>query len=382
MRPKLTTFLTAMAVVNSAIAQPLFLVHKPACTEVIINVLAPDVFDSYHWDFGNGETAETRIPPTVEYPNVGNYTISLTVQSATPFRIVESIEVINYHPDLWDDDKIFCDDNKPDLFLAFTNLNDYIARTIEIEDAPLPSEYNLDGLLTMNVFPINAWDADGFWCGANDFLGSVTVPANSTGGAFSNPAYQLNLMVHTKLVNSATWSQFFYISDTLPDKPEISCVNDVLVSSYPSQNRWLDANQDEIPGAYAQAYNPVTEGYYYVKYTGGGCDVISEPVYFVPGSCIVTATDVPGEAQKPLKIYPNPTDGPLYIQFPASSIPLNTVCRLAGTDGRVVTDIPFTNAGKGILRVDLSGHEAGVWVIHIISPEGTYAHKVALLNAR
>ncbi|MBK8194611.1 MAG: T9SS type A sorting domain-containing protein [Lewinellaceae bacterium] len=382
MKSKWINLIPALLLCHCAIAQPLFLVPQPTCTEVQVNVLAPNIFDSYLWDFGNGETANIYQPPAIAYATTGNKTISLTVSAATPFRVVEAIQVTQYHPDSWNDNGLFCSDYKPDLYLVFTDLAGYVARSYEIEDAPLSSTFAIDGMLTQASFPIKAWDADGIWCGANDFLGSVAVPANSTGGTFSNAAYQLTLVVKTKLVTSATWTQTFFISDTLPDKPEISCTNDILVSSYSGSNRWLDANLNEIPGAINQAFNPTLEGFYSVKYIGSACHVIYDPVYFVPGSCIVTATNTPGEEQQSLKVYPNPASGPINVQLPAGSSDDISACRLFSIDGRLSADVPYTRSGDGLLRVDLSGRQPGVWVLQLATKSGVYTQKVILVNGK
>lgn len=72
-----------LAIVQKSSAQPLFYLPEgqSPCPgkDVQINMLVPDIFDSYTWDLGNGITHQGYQPPVVSYEQQGTYTLSLTV---------------------------------------------------------------------------------------------------------------------------------------------------------------------------------------------------------------------------------------------------------------------------------------------------------------
>ncbi len=139
-------------------AQPLFKVPKPTCQSVPVVLNTPDVYATYYWDFGNGQTATTYLPPIPYYNTPGEYTISLTVTSPTPLRVLDSVIVLNHDPSSWNDGSTFCDDERPDLFLeylAFTTLSPYWVRTATIQNATLPARFGIKGLPLRESFPLS-----------------------------------------------------------------------------------------------------------------------------------------------------------------------------------------------------------------------------------
>jgi len=356
-------------------AQPLFRIPKPSCqnADLTIDVLAPEGFQSYHWDFGNGKTATTRVPPPQRYDTPGEKTVKLTVTAATAFRIIESITVIQ-HNSSWNDPGLFCfDEPGPDMYLEFLSkatFSTYWIRTIKKGNAVLPAEYLTDGILIQKEFPITVWDEDdGLWCGLSDYLGGITYPANSTGGDFSNPSEGLILRIKTKLTTSATYSQIFTVSET--PAPVITCRNDSLLSNYNTigiNNQWLNAQQQNIAGATASAYKPTVTGVYYLKTSIGVCSSISTPIQYQPGGCTV-GTEEP--IVQLLKIVPNPASNRLFVLLPGFLQGGLAHCRIFNLQGMLMAnaEYPARQGGQG-LEFDVQNWPSGGYTIQVATSSG------------
>ncbi len=369
-------FLIACCMVAAAEAQPLFQVPKPTCQSVPIDVIIPNIFATYHWDFGNGTTADTYAPPIVQYATPGNYTISLTVTSATPFRVIDSVIVTQIHPNSWVGGGFCLGEGSPDLFLeylSYTANSPYWVRTPVQDEVLPPVFYGLSGLITHQQFPLTVWDKDdGFWCGASDFLGQINVPANTTGGQFSDTGNQLKLLIKTKMVTSTTFSQSFPVNET-PAPPTITCANDSLYSSYSSSNVWLASNQTTILG-FGQSYHPTASGTYYVKYNDANCPSISDAFHYMPGCSAVATEEIAGESS--LLIFPNPTSGLFEIALPVAGKNRTWTCRISDIQGKVIDQITPVPTENGTLQMNVSLLPSGVYFLQVSDGEMTYWEKV------
>lgn len=369
-------FLIACCMVAAGEAQPLFQVPKPTCQSVPIDVITPNVFATYHWDFGNGTTSDTYAPPIVQYATPGNYTISLTVTSATPFRVIDSVIVTQIHPNSWVGGGFCLGEGSPDLFLeylSYTANSPYWVRTPVQDEVLPPVFYGLSGVITHQQFPLTVWDKDdGFWCGASDFLGQINVPANTTGGQFSDAGTQLKLLIKTKMVTSTTFSQSFPVNET-PSPPMITCANDSLYSSYSSSNVWLASNQTTILG-FGQSYHPTAAGTYYVKYNDANCPSISDAFHYMPGCSAVATEEIADETS--VLVFPNPTTGLFEIALPVAGKNSNWTCRLSDTQGRLIDQITPVPTENGTLQMNVSLLPAGVYFLQVSDGEKTYREKV------
>ncbi len=361
-------------------AQPLFKVPKPTCSSVQLTELTPNIYQSYHWDFGNGVTADTYTPPVVQYATTGNKTISLTVTSTTPFRVIDTIIVTQHHASSWIGTGFCLNENLPDLFLEYipyTTFSPVWARTPIHDEALLPVVFPAIGIPVKTSFPVTLWDKDdGFWCGASDFLGQITVPANTIGGVFNEPSYPLSLTIKTKLVNTLTYSQTFTLDDA-PATPTIICQDDTLVTNYTAAVQWLDVNLNPIAGAFGQKFHPAAAGKYSVRYIGGVCPVISTAFQYNPG-CIVAAA-APEPADTTLLVYPNPsTGGPVYVRLPRTILTA-VHCRVTDTKGTNSRDITWFPAGNGDLQLDLTDYPSGIYVLTVTTKNAVFTQKITLL---
>jgi PKD repeat protein len=96
----------------------------PSCTNTKVQFYAsPDVFSTYSWNFGNGDTTSNPTPERM-FPSVGNYPIQLIVWNGCGFNsaavdtlnIVNNIPVSGYSMDIRNDsicagDAVFCNIN-------------------------------------------------------------------------------------------------------------------------------------------------------------------------------------------------------------------------------------------------------------------------------
>ncbi|MCC7244178.1 MAG: T9SS type A sorting domain-containing protein [Saprospiraceae bacterium] len=362
----------------SAMTQPLFKIPKPTCQSVPIVMNTPNIYASYFWDFGNGQTANTYLPPVPYYNTAGEYTISLTVTSPTPFRVLDSVIVINHDPSEWNDGSAFCDEELPDLFLeylAFTTLSPFWVRTPTIQNATLPARFGINGTPLRADFPLSLWDKDdGFWCGASDYLGEISVPANTQGGIFNDPNNQLSLQLKTKMVTSATYRQTFPVNQSAP-QPVITCKPgtgnhpDTMFSNQTAQNIWLASNQTTFLGN-GVFYVPNAAGTYYLKQNDANCPAFSDPFHYVPGCLTVDVPVVPDSPK--LTVVPDPSDGHFTVRMPI--VEGKAVCLVVNALGQVVAETTRQNPDSW--QFDLSELAPGVYHL-VVRTESAVLHAKA-----
>lgn len=361
-------------------AQPLFQVPKPTCSSVPISVITQDIFATYHWDFGNGTTVNTYQPPIAQYSSPGNYTISLTVTSPTPFKVIDSVIITQLHPSSWVGSGFCLGEGLPDIFLEYldyTTFSPYWVRSYMQDGVWTPVRFKLSGLLTKSVFPLTVWDKDdGFWCGASDFLGQINVPVNVNDGQFTDPSHQLILTIKTKMVTSTTYSQSFPVNDS-PAQPTITCANDSLYSNYASSNSWLAANQTTVLSTQA-VFRPTSAGTYYVRYNDANCPSISEPFYYAPG-CAAVATQELADEESILS-FPNPSTGVFEVTLPIGGKDRKWTCQMSDSQGRIVEQLNPTLTANSTLRIDASAQPSGIYFLQLSDGQKIYRQKITIIR--
>jgi len=158
-----------------------------------------------------------------------------------------------------------------------------------------------------------------------------------------------------------------------PEASELYTASSTGATSY----NWTLSGDD-----YSACTNPPTCSQYFVIWSvsGGSLSVTAT------NSCgTSTATAISGSSCRnevgglDSKVYPNPTNGKLFVEFRA---------QVAGEHNIFVTDlsgrIVFTtaidaNVGANLQEIDLSGANAGLYMVHVKDPKGTISiNKVGL----
>jgi len=122
-----------------------------------------------------------------------------------------------------------------------------------------------------------------------------------------------------------------------------------IVASY----QWLDCDNAYavIPGEVNQNFTPAVTGNYAVEVTKGGCTDTS-------ACTLIDFTDIPDYELADLKVYPNPNNGHLNIEYPGefSYIIYNNLGQVINTD-----------EGEILKQIDLSSLNAGYYTVKVIS---------------
>jgi len=141
------------------------------------------------------------------------------------------------------------------------------------------------------------------------------------------------------------------------EKPEVSLVDGVLVSSHETGNQWM-MNGEIIPGATGVTYIPQEAGDYSVSTTGQNCQVTSDAITFS-----ITGMENPDQAS--FTLYPNPVKAKFLIKLPATVRENKRAeITLFSTNGVEVSRFRKTNKKEGI---ELTAEElsSGLYTIRV-----------------
>jgi hypothetical protein len=136
----------------------------------------------------------------------------------------------------------------------------------------------------------------------------------------------------------------------LPDKPYITNVDGVLISSSSVGNKWYK-DTTSVPNEVYQSFTPLQEGYYAVKVTNDqGCSNTSDLFLFQFSSVAINNIN-----KSELKVFPNPTAGNATIAFNlAKSAKVKAeLYNLLGQKIETFID-EKKDSGKHSLQIDLS----------------------------
>ncbi|MDD3877977.1 MAG: S8 family serine peptidase [Bacteroidales bacterium] len=157
----------------------------------------------------------------------------------------------------------------------------------------------------------------------------------------------------------------------VPAKPTITENNGVLFSSSLQGNQWyLDGVL--IPGAVQRPYTPTGPGNYSVQVTNAfGCESeMSDPYLF-------NAINDPS-VDNQFVIYPNPTDGLLYIYFNSGSENTSTI-NIYNLMGQLVYTQSVDNVlNSEYILLNLNNLSTGIYNINFISKESNISKKLII----
>ena len=274
---------------------------------------------NYSYSWNNGSSADTT------YVLGGSYT--LTVTDAVGCEVQVNTDVNNSAP-VNIDDAVICDGN-PNDYAATPGFNSYVWNTSETTSTI--------SITTGGTYYVDAVDSLG--CPTSDTAMVTTIPtpvisATSSDVMFGNDGY-IDLLVYGN-----AWP-FVYDWD-----------NDGTGDN--------DDTEDQF-GLDTGSYTVV------VTDTNGCWSTLTITV----GSQLGLEDNL----LSTFNVYPNPTDGLIYIQ-PLTVIGNNVTGQILDASGRLVSTITFN--GDQIVEVDLSGIERGIYFINITVDDNTATTKIIL----
>ena len=159
--------------------------------------------------------------------------------------------------------------------------------------------------------------------------------------------------------NSAASSVYVYNS---PNKPVIVPIypSSLICSQTYSTYQWIDGNGVDIPGATSKSYTASTNGNYSVRVEdGNGCFNISD-VYTLANIGLTER-----EANLAFNLYPNPTNGAIYIEFnlDAADEVQYSLFNIQGAE--LFTSSYSGKKGDNRISVAMDNLPEGVYVLHM-----------------
>ena len=158
-----------------------------------------------------------------------------------------------------------------------------------------------------------------------------------------------------------------------PNSPTVSLNGDDLISSASIGNQWY-LNGNIISGATGQTYTPDESGEYHVVVTNmNNCSSESNPISFT----FVGNNDI--EVLSEFKVYPNPTQGQINIQFPQQAH--NVVIELYDASGRLQLQKNVQNTSSGNVEIlSLENLSNGVYTMRIASSDSFESFRIVVSN--
>jgi hypothetical protein len=152
----------------------------------------------------------------------------------------------------------------------------------------------------------------------------------------------------------------------IPEPPEISIVDNTLVSNVEAGIQWY-RNDTLIEGATDVTYIPTMDGIYTSRVTVNNC------ISFKSNKIIWTDIEVLPYT-KQIHIYPNPATGELTIEFEKQQT-TGTTIELLDISGKVVYTT-LINPGETLHQINLTSFEEGLYLIRVRNAEYTITKKV------
>jgi alpha-mannosidase len=196
--------------------------------------------------------------------------------------------------------------------------------------------------------------------GLNSTLADVTV------SPLFNTLYQLNVKDNSSY--STALKTITVLSK--PPKPTIRLQNNILVSSAPLGNQWINSH-GIISGETNTYFSPPASGTYYVSVVLDGCLTISDAYDY-------TFSSVPILDQSKTMLYPNPANGKMTVKFTDSTTKFSGIY-LINTYGMTVRQYNVTvNPSDYTVIIDLYGLSPGIYLLKLQGDNVTEVHKIIL----
>lgn len=133
-----------------------------------------------------------------------------------------------------------------------------------------------------------------------------------------------------------------------------------------AQYQWLDCedNFSVIAGEINQSFTASNNGFYAVAVTENGCTDTSDCV-------LVGNVTIESHVHKQMSIFPNPTDGMVTIK----GLTKEATLRVFNSAGQLILSREINTENY---KLDLTSEQRGVYVIELLSEEGTHYKKLTL----
>jgi transglutaminase-like putative cysteine protease len=143
----------------------------------------------------------------------------------------------------------------------------------------------------------------------------------------------------------------------LPDTPTIALIDDTLYSNINLEITWFK-DDVEISGEHNEYFKPLLNGIYYAYANSNGC--VSGKSNSVP--IVITGLNNPNNFE--IKVYPNPTNGLIFI-VQNSDYTENNILEILDSNGMIVYKKYLKQ--KNLEELDLTHLGAGIYIIRILN---------------
>jgi hypothetical protein len=199
--------------------------------------------------------------------------------------------------------------------------------------------------------------------------GSVEPIPNQTGATFTTSGLSATTTFYVAAVNSAGCEGLrvpVTVEVSALEDAMITVVGDVLTSNSDSGNQWY-LNGTAISGATGKNYTAKESGVYKLVVTNGTCSTEIEKEFAITG-------DIDIAGSKGYLLYPNPSNGIIYIEVATSDPVEVSVKTQLGTEIAAGALKQEGDIRKG--QFDISGHGNGMYLVIIKKGEQTVVRKI------
>ena len=368
---------------SKAVSQPLFKVDLNLGTDwddydAVVNQSIPfsfvlPGFDTYSWDFGNGQTS-TLQNPTINYTELDIYTLSLTVTKADSFRIIDKLTLLKTST-LWSD---CITDGSPDYYLNLFNTAKILQLKIpDKANDNCPVDFYVNGYLTADSVIVKALERDdALFCPQDDNLGQILIPANTISGVFEdNNGDSLKISLATKMVTTATFKVEIKVG-----KPKLTAtviVTDASCYSCTDGSASVNVSGGTEPYSYkwsngdtTQTINYLAVGNYGVTITDADSSMLFKIAKVSYTTSINEATSEDASAQT-LEVFPTISTGQFTVTIPEKFInsQQNTFLQVYNLQGVKVFSSPVSHS---IEPINLYHLPNSVYIVQVYSQGKTY----------
>lgn len=252
---------------------------------------------SYQWNFGDGSSSNLQKPPTKKYSNLGQYTVSLTVNTNPGQYLIDNLRLLSHQS------YFSLTDPVPDVYCIIKNsqgANIYQSGTFfDVNGSDLPLNIPVALLVESGFYIIEFWDFD--LLDSDDFLGEVYLLTPTMAGTYSTGAVSI-------IINPVpAASQYTFSRNVVVLKPYITASNGILTANLEADPsgpdplyQWYSVDSTEVSLATGMQFVPPAPGCYVVRITNSAyCDDFSEPYCF-------NVSAVESRQANTLHIYPQP----------------------------------------------------------------------------